>query len=344
MSAWDSKAMATHRLTIDEALALCVRAARGAGARAETAEALAKSAVSAEASGMPNVGLAHLLDHLKALEAGRIDGQAMPEVAHPLPCFFHVDGHGGAAQTGFDLVFDDLVETAMIYGLALFAQNNTYTSGELGYFAERLANAGLVALAATNGPPLLAGSGSTKPVYCTNPMAFAAPCAGGPPLLIDQASSQAAFVNMRLAARDGRPIPEGWAIDADGAPTTDPLKAIKGAMLAFGGSRGANIALMVEVLAAGLSGANWSLDSPSFTSGATSPGAGLTVLAISPAALDADFPGRLGRQLDRLAEDYGVHIPGRRKDVARRQAAVHGVEIEAELLQKIEAYASKAGV
>ncbi len=334
----------TVRMTVAEVLDLCIRAARGAGARAETAEALAKSAVSAEASGMPPVGLAHFLDHLKALEAGRIDGRALPEIMRPLPCLFHVDGHGGAAQTGFDAVFDALVETATAYGLALFAQKNTYTSGELGYFAERLASEGLVAMAATNGPALLAGSGSTRPVYCTNPLAFAAPRDDGPPLLIDQASSQTAFGNVRLAARQGRLIPQGWAIDADGNPTTDPIRAMKGAMLAYGGQRGANVALMVEVLAAGLSGANWSLDAPSFTSGGESPGAGLTVLAIAPAALDPDFPSRLGRQLRRLAGEYGVHVPGGRKEAASKRAATDGINVGASVLAAIAAFAGRSGL
>jgi (2R)-3-sulfolactate dehydrogenase (NADP+) len=86
---------------------------------------------------------------------------------------------------------------------------------------------------------------------------------------------------------------------------------MRGALLAFGGARGANIALMVEVLAAGLAGANWALDAPSFTAGDRSPGAGLFVIAIAPALLAPDFPNRLRLQLERLAS-LGVHIPGRR--------------------------------
>src|SRR5690606_11951921 len=141
---------------------------------------------------------------------------------------------------------------------------------------------GLVALAATNGPALMAGSGSTRPVFCTNPLAFAAPRSDAPPLLIDQASSATAFVNIREAARRGEEIPPGWAVDREGNETTDPGKAIGGALRAFGGARGANIALMVEVLAAGVTGANWSLDAPSFTAGSQSPGSGLFVLGIEP--------------------------------------------------------------
>ena len=202
-------------------------------------------------------------------------------------------------------------------GIALFTQRNAFTCGSLSYFVGRLAERGLAALAATNGPALVAGSGSTKPVYCTNPMAFAAPVAGGPPLLIDQSSSATAFVNIRAAANAGKAIPDGWALDAEGRPTTDPFAAMKGALLAFGGGRGANVALMVEVLAAGFNGANWSLDAPPFGVGAEGPGTGMTVIAIAPRLIDPDFDVRLARQLERLSGEYGVHIPGLAKAKAR---------------------------
>jgi (2R)-3-sulfolactate dehydrogenase (NADP+) len=118
-------------------------------------------------------------------------------------------------------------------------------------------------------------------------------------------------VQLRHYAERAEPLPDGWAVDEAGAPTTDPKAALRGALLAFGGARGANIALMVEVMAAGLSAANWALDAPSFTSGDSSPGAGLLVIAIMPTLLAPDFPERLRSQLDRLA-GLGVHIPGRR--------------------------------
>ena len=237
----------------------------------------------------------HFIDYLEALEAGRIDGKAVPEITRPAPAIILSDAKGGAAHPGFDAAFDLIVEAANEFGLALFSQKNAYTCGALGYFAGRLAEKGLAAIAATNGPALLAGSGSTKPVYCTNPLAFAAPVAGGPPLIIDQSSSSTAFVNIRNAAKAGKPIPEGWALDAEGRPTTDASQAVKGALLAFGGERGANIALMVEVLSAGISGANWSLDAPSFTKGSQSPGTGLTVIALATRLVDPGFEARLAR-------------------------------------------------
>jgi (2R)-3-sulfolactate dehydrogenase (NADP+) len=189
----------------------------------------------------------------------------------------------------------------------------------------------------------MAGAGSSKPVYCTNPLAFAAPIAGGPPLVIDQASSATAFVRIREAAEAGENIPEGWALDESGDPTTDPAAAMKGALLAFGGNRGANIALMVEMLAAGVTGANWSLDAPSFTEGTESPGTGLLVIAIEPKLLDPDFERRAAVQVERLRRRYGVHIPGRARAEAAEQAAAQGATVSKAVVQRISEFAARYG-
>jgi (2R)-3-sulfolactate dehydrogenase (NADP+) len=318
----------TRRFTLEAATDLAVRAIRAAGASDEVALSLARATVSANAHGKGSSGFSHLVDYLTAFQAGRIIGDAEPALTSPAPAAIHCDARGGIAQVGFDRAFDDFRRRAETFGLALFAQNGSYTTGELGYYPRRLADAGLVAFAATSGPALMTVAGAKTPVYCTNPIAFAAPLDGGPPLLIDQASSATAFVQLRHYAERGETLPAGWAVDADGQPTTDPHAALRGALLAFGGARGANIALMVEVMAAGLGGANWALDAPSFTSGDRSPGAGLLVIAITPALLAPDFPQRLRLQLDRLAK-LGVHIPGRR-------AAATEIELPEALVTEIE--------
>ena len=328
-------ALETVTITLAATQALCVAAAKRHGANPEMAVAIATAAVRAEAEGQPTVGLSHFLDYLDALDAGRIDGTATPIISRPAPAIFLSDARWGVAHTGFDQALPGLVATARGVGLALFVQRSAYTCGALGPFAAQLAEAGLIGLAATNGPAVLAGSGGTKPVYCTNPMAFAAPTGRGAPLLIDQSSSSTAFVNIRRAAQEGRSIQQGWALDDEGKPTTDPNKAMAGALLAFGGARGANIALMVEVLAAGLSGANWSLDAPSISEGNESPATGLFVLAIEPKLLDPDFNSRMASQLKRLSREYGVHIPGRAKAKARKHAEEEGVTIPKAVYDRI---------
>jgi (2R)-3-sulfolactate dehydrogenase (NADP+) len=325
----------TVTLSLDKALSLCREAAMRGGANSATAAAIATASVDSERDGQSSVGLAHFVDYLEALEAGRMDGTAEPELSRPAGAIILSDARGGSAHLGFDRAFDQLVATARQLGVAVFSQRNAFTCGSLGYFVGRLAEAGLVGLAATNGPALLAGSGATRPVFCTNPLAFAAPVADGAPLVIDQASSATAFVNIRKAAHEGRSIPEGWALDNEGRPTTDATAAVKGALLAFGGARGANIALMVEVLAAGLSGANWSLDAPSFTHGSQSPGAGLLVLALEPALFDQDFSGRMAAQMKRLSDDYGVHIPGMAKAAARERSQRDGIVIDKTLYDRL---------
>jgi (2R)-3-sulfolactate dehydrogenase (NADP+) len=297
------------RLDTQEALAIARQAIRDTGANDSIAASLANAVVSAEWAGSRAVGFAHLPDYLDGFLRGRISTCAEPTITSPAPALMRVDAHGGIAQLGFDRAFDQLVERANTFGVAVFSQVNNFTVGELGYYPRRLAEQGLVAIAVTNATAQMTTVESRQAVYGTNPMAFAAPTGRAKPFVLDQASSATAFVNVRQAAERGEAIPEGWAVDSNGAPTTDAQQAVKGLLLAFGGARGANIALMVEILAAGLTGGNWSIDAPSYARGTESPGVGLFVVAIKPDLLAPGFTERLRAQLDRLAA-LGVRIPG----------------------------------
>lgn len=326
-------------LKADELHDLLMRALLAHGFSDENAAALTRQTVLSEELGQQSVGVAHVFDYTNGVTDGRIDPLAVPEVSHPAPAMIHVQGNGGLAQTGFDRVFDDLVAGAGEMGLCLFLQKNTTLCGALGTYVLRLAEAGLVGFAVTNGSPLLAGSGGSKPVFCTNPMAFSAPQTGGPPLLIDQSSSATAYVNIRAAAERGESIPLGWAIDKDGQPTEDPKAALEGTMLAFGGARGANIALMVDVLGGGFTGANWSVDAGSFVEGDRCPGTGLFVLALDPSLVDENFADRMAAQIKRLSGEYGVHIPGLSKAGLRARAAREGVDIDTALIDRLRTMA-----
>ena len=332
----------TQQFTICGARELARAAVLGAGGNEAMAASLADATVAAEAWGQSAVGFAHLPDYLDSLVAGRIDGRAEPVISSPAPALIAADAQGGIAQLGFDRAFDDLCARATTYGIALFSQSGSYTAGELGYYIRRLADAGLVSYAAANGPALMASPGASRAVYCTNPFAFGAPVANSAPLVIDQASSATAYVNIRVAAERGERIPEGWAVDTAGRTTTDPGEALKGALLTFGGSRGANVALMVEVLAAGLTGANWSLDAPGFVTGNESPGAGLVVIAILPQLLGQDLPSRLDNHFRRL-EGLGTHIPGQARKQREDEARLSGLKLPEELVRRIAAYADAPG-
>lgn len=207
----------------------------------------------------------------------------------------------------FPLRFSDIP----VFGVTIFNQGNSYTTGELGYYVRRLALKGVIAFAVSSSPPAVAGAPGGKIIFGTNPMAFAAPLADvNAPLVFDQASSATAFINLVKAAEEGREIPLGWAIDETGNVTNDAKAGLRGALLAFGGAKGANVALMVECLAAGLSGASWSLDMPDLD-GDQVIDAAMTIITIMPTVIDEGFSTRLSEHLDRLAE-RGAYVPGHR--------------------------------
>ncbi len=234
-------------LSLAEARDLAQRCCLQAGSSQEVAQALAEATVSAQGHGLASVGFEHLADYLHGFASGRIAGLAKPLITQVAPAMIRCDARAGIAQLGFDQAFGAVCDSTRQLGISLFALHNGFTCGELGYYTRRLAAEGLVALAFCNGPALLTVAGQRQPIYSTNPLAFAAPCGDGRLLLIDQASSATAFVNLLKAAEAGEAIPEGWAVDAQGAATLSAREAMHGALLAFGGSRGANIALLVEV-------------------------------------------------------------------------------------------------
>lgn len=289
---------------------LATRAVAACGGSPAMARSLVGATLSAHYAGREEMGFPHFLDYCQSLRAGRIDGRAEPACASPFPAVIRCDAGGGIAQLGFDTALPDLVQRASTFGLSILTLHSSYTAGEIGYYVRRLAAAGLIGLAAANSHAMMASAPGAAPAFGTNPLAFAAPRpAPHPPLLFDQATSATAFVNLARAAARGDPIPAGWALDAAGAPTTDPVQALLGALLPAGGPKGANLALLVEVLAAGLSGGAWSLDAGHFLSGDRSPGTGLAVIALVPLPDRSTFTARLEVQLQRLAE-CGVHVPG----------------------------------
>lgn len=327
-----------RRFTLEQGIAFVEQACVSAGASPMAAASLARATVSAETYGRSSVGFQHLPDYLDGFRSGRINGTAEPEIAIPLPALLKVDARGGIAQLGFDLAFAAFCQSVTQLGIAVFAQRNSFTAGEIGYYTRRLMKVGLVALAVSNGPPLLSPPGAKRPVYCTNPLAFGAPSTGGSGILIDQAASQTAFVSVRERAAKGEQLPAGWALDSNGEPTTDPFQALAGSLTTFGGARGANIALMVEIMAAGLTGANWSVDAPGFASGTETPGAGLFIIALATEQLAPGLDGRLTQQMGRLS-GLGVHIPGRDRSEQEARARAHGFTVPAEIIERIEAFA-----
>jgi (2R)-3-sulfolactate dehydrogenase (NADP+) len=351
-------------VSFTEALAVAVAALKARGASPAHAQATGRALVTAEAEGNRAVGLAHLFTYGDALRDGRAVGDAEPLIEEVTGSVTRVDACEGLPHLGFERALPRLVEGAESQGVAILTLRNGYPCGALGYFARRLAeDHGLTALAAANaGPAVMAASGGTRPVYCTNPLAFAVPTgpAGeeAPALVIDQASSSSSLAKIRAAAEAGREIPEGWALDPAGRPTTDARAALAGTLIPFGGARGANVALMVELLAAALTGANWSQDAPPFNKGKKSPGAGLFIIAVDQSATsgavragseggDAGTSEKAPREKNRDfftkrltawiagVETDNAHLPGLAKGETLAHARHRGFSVDAQMWARI---------
>ncbi|MGA8261131.1 MAG: Ldh family oxidoreductase [Arenicellales bacterium] len=323
-------------MTIEQALALATRALIASGADPAPAESVARSVVAAHAMDRLNVGLEHLPYYCDALRRGAVNGRVEPEITRVKPGLLAVDAHSGFAHYAFDQALEKLTSMVDTQGAAVMTIRNTYTCGALGYFPERLARLGFAAIAATNaGPAAVAASGARRPVFSTNPIAFALPREAGPPLVIDQSTSACTLVDVRAAQDRGESIPGDWALDRDGRPTEDPAAALEGSFKAFGGYKGSNIALLVELLAAGLAGANWSMDAPSFAEGSACPDVGQWMLAMD---LEVMGGGTASKRIDafllRLAS-LGCHIPGRERLELARKADEHGISLTDELYERI---------
>lgn len=297
-------------LSQEKAEELAIRACLGAGANGASARSLVDATLSAARFGPPALGFPHMVDYLDSFREGRINSHPAPTLSRPLPALLASNADGGIAQLGFDIAFGDFVGAARGFGIALFTQTNSYTTGELGYYVRCLAEEGLVGLAAANANAAVVSKPGGPAVFSTNPMAFGFPLGGGSlPLVIDQSSSATAYINIVAAAAEGRAIPAGWAVDEDGIGTEDPQKALAGALLPFGGRKGGNVALLVEMLSAGVSGGPWSLDVPDARSGSIRPGVGMTIVAMMPGASADGRTARAHEQVRRL-QSFGVFIPG----------------------------------
>jgi (2R)-3-sulfolactate dehydrogenase (NADP+) len=333
-------------LQIPEIEDLARRALIAAGAGEGNALSLAAAIAAAERDGIASHGLAYLPTYCEHIGCGKVDGKATPELQRVKPGTLTVDAKSGFAHPAIDLGFAALIPLAREQGIAALAIRNSYNCGVLGYHAERLARAGLLALGFTHAPASIAPIGGLRPVVGTNPFAVAAPDgAGGVAVAIDQSASVVAKSEIMRRNREGKPIPEGWAFGPDGKPTTDPAVALKGSMAPSGGYKGVGVALLVELLAAAASGATLSIDASPFSGTAGGPPrTGQFFIAIDAAASSGGaFASRIARLVEAIASQEGVHLQGSGRAAARARAARAGIAVDDALLAKVRSLAGATG-
>ncbi|PZW51122.1 (2R)-3-sulfolactate dehydrogenase (NADP+) [Humitalea rosea] len=329
-------------LTLAEVESLTREALAASGVSAANLGPLVASVVAAEADGIQSHGLARLPTYCEHALCGKIDGRATPVLEQPRPGLIRVDARDGFAHPAIELGLPALIAAARSQGIAALAVTNSYNCGVVGHHVERIAAAGLLALGFVNAPASMAPAGGRVPVFGTNPMAFAAPRADGPPLVLDQSASVIAKSELLQHQQRGEPIPLGWAVDRDGQPTTDATAGLAGSMLPSGGYKGAGQALIVEMMAAWLTGASLSLDASSFADNkGGSPRTGQCFVAIDPGPLAGpEAAERLAHLFGAIEEQDGARLPGSRRIAARARTAAQGITIPAALHARLLGYAT----
>lgn len=301
------------------------------GVDALTATAVAASIVAAERDGTYSHGLARLPGFLSSLACGWVTGAPTMVVDDRAPAIVHVDAGNGFAQGALARAGELAMAKARANGLCAVAIHDSHHFGSLWPDVEPFGQAGFVCLAFVNTRSRIVAPGAAKAVLGTNPMAFALPRAGGRPVVWDQASSVIAHGDVLLAARHGHTLPPGAGVDRSGTVSRDPKAVLDGgALMPFAAHKGFLVALLVEVLAAALTGSRFGFEDESAkTPGAVTSNAGQFLILIDPARAGADdFAERVGALLEALAAAGTTRLPGDRRYANRDKARQAGIAVD----------------
>ncbi len=303
------------------------------GATEANAAPVALAIAQAEAGGNRVCGLFYAPVFCEQMRLGKVDGRAVPSVERRDGAIL-VDAASGFAHPAIDAGLPHLIRAARDLGIAAMAVRRSYNALALGRHVLPLADSGLIGLCLSNAPASVAPPGARRPLFGTNPLAFAAPVAGGPPILIDQSLSAVTRTEMILRKNRGEAIPPGWAQDREGRPTTDPATGLEGSLLPAGGQKGANLSLIVEILAAALTGARLSIEASGFSnSEGGPPHVGQFLLAIDPGHFAGNRVAAAIADLAKGFDEAGARLPGRNRKTPGP------VEVDADLWARVQSLA-----
>ena len=313
------------------------------GVGEENARVIADNCAACERDGTLSHGVFRIPGYLASLRSGWLDGNARAEVERVGPSFLRVDARNGFAQTALHTATPAIESMVADSGLALVAMRGSHHFSALWPDVEPFAERGLVALTMIGGLRCVAMPGGRDPVFGTNPIAFATPVAGSRPLVMDFATSTMSNGDLRLAALAGVDVPPGTGIGRDGAPTARPSEILDGgALLPFGGHKGAGIMLMVEVLAAALTAGLFSHEVDFSTHpGAETPSTGQMLLVIDPTrGGNTAFAMRVMQLVDVVRASGEVRLPSDRRYLVRALAEEHGIPITLDRMAELRSLAA----
>lgn len=305
------------QITLDQIETATRQALVAFGASETAARHVADAVRQAEGTGNKICGLYYLQSYCDQLKSGRVNGTVTPKVTTPRPGAVVVDAGLGFAQPAFAAALDTAIRAARENAIASLAVCHAHTCTSLGYFTGQIARAGLIGIGFTNASAIVAPPGGRTRVLGTNPIAFSVPDGnGGVAMQFDQSTTTVALGKITMANAAGEKIPQGWAVDKDGQPTTDPAAALQGSLVSMGGYKGWGFGLMAELLAAGMTGGALSRDVIGLKLPVGPPhNLGQYYLLIDPANADGFFD-RLDQVSALIAQDKDARMPGQGKSLS----------------------------
>ena len=331
------------KVAMGELEALVSRRLQAAGANAAMADCTARALVLAEAQGLGSHGLSRVGQYATHLGNGRANGAAQAQVLRRQGGALVIDAQEGLAFPACELAVAQAIAAARDHGIAIAGVVRSHHCGVVVDHLRAVAAAGMVGLGFANSPAAMPAAGGKHPVFGTNPVAAVFPRRGADPLMIDLSLSEVARGKLMVAAKEGRAIPLGWALDADGQPTTDPQAGMAGSMLPLGAAsspKGAMLALVVELLVTAVIGAQFGFEASSFfVDAGNRPGIGQAFIVINPGALagQSSYLDRLEVLVAEMLADEGVRLPGARREALLQRARTEGVEVPDTLLASLQA-------
>lgn len=329
----------TVTISVADATRLSLDILEATGLSADQCEAVTDVVMEAQRDECHSHGLYRLIGCARSINSGRINKNARPVVVDLAPTVVKVDADYGFSSLAYHAGIGLAIDKARTLGMAALAINNCHHFSALWPEIEPLAEQGLVAIALTPSHAWVAPAGGVKPTFGTNPFAFAWPRPGHHPFVFDFATSATARGEIELHRRAGLPIADGLAVDGDGEPTTDPAKALQGAMLTFGGHKGSALSAMVELMAGPMIGDLLSLESKALDAGMdTAPLHGELIIVIDPSVFLGELiTGHLGRAelLFEAMTGQGARLPSQRRFAARARTARDGISIPEELYHEL---------
>jgi (2R)-3-sulfolactate dehydrogenase (NADP+) len=324
-------------IPVQQLTALAATALRRAGACDAMAAATAQALVDADASGLSSHGVLRVPLYCEHLRQGRARGDARPSVVRSRGACCLVDAGGGLAYEAMKCAADEAIARVAEHGITFAGVCRSHHAGAMAYHLRPVAAAGLIGIAFTNSPAAITMWGGKRALFGTNPVAACFPRRAGAPLSIDLSLTEVARGKILLYAERSQALPEGWAFDRDGRPTTDAKAALTGSLSAIGGMKGAVLALVVELLCCSLTGAGFGFENDSYFEPGGAPNIGHAVLAIDPGAVAGSdvYSARIEALIETMLADDGVRLPGARGEALRLRAHADGVDVPERLLAQL---------